>query len=170
MTVNELPAPVEWPLVFRDGTTSRDARLADLLLGIVTLRGLLFSVSTKRHRHLPGVAKRKWQRISGGGTATCGVLWTRDGLVPESGRVELRSNSALMRRAFQTEAVDLSDFAVEEVLAEGVAPPQGEAYPGELWMRLSSPHGTWFVGADERILSLVGRCAGWHDPRLPAAH
>jgi hypothetical protein len=91
------------------------------------------------------------------------VHWTRDGLVPEGAIARLSAGRAEL---VAQDGTDLRDWSVVAFLPAGEAPPQSRARRGRTWVELSQGGQTRFLRADNRVLPLIGRCAGWADPRV----
>jgi hypothetical protein len=109
-------------------------------------------------------ASREWRRIERGKCALVSVWWAHDAMEPENATAELRRGTARLRWA-ASGAVDLREFAAAEVLPPGQAPLRCDVVPGDRWVRLVHPLGERFLAAQEFLLSVIGRCAGWTDPR-----
>jgi hypothetical protein len=114
-------------------------------------------------------APRAWNWIENGSPLTIDkVLWTREGLTAELATVELRHGQAFLRDRSTQSWVDLSTFEVVQLLPAEQAPPQCHSKSDERWVRLHSAASDRLLRTDERQLSLIGRCAGWTDPRTVA--
>ena len=106
--------------------------------------------------------RRTRRRIGRGKAATLDVWWTDTRLPPEFAKVTVRSDRAILRRRFQSEADLAAGFQPVEFLGRPL--PSNLADSDLTWLKLNGQGGTRYLGANEMDLALIGLCAGWPYP------
>lgn len=161
----DLDAAIAWPVPERragDRVRAALGLVPDLALGLIAVASGS-SAAFAPTWQLRWSLRRQLRRVAAGKRLTVQASWTQGRLSPELARVRLSTGEAVLERSF-TGAEDLRQCRPVALFTVGQAPAGGACHAGFRWVELATPKGLRYLGADERDLALIGRCAEWPYP------